>query len=161
MKKLIFLITTLFLFSSCGKQEERLKARIDSLEQKIVNNYKPGFGEFMSNIQVHHAKLWFAGLNQNWELADFEVQEIKETLEAIKKHQQERKESQMVVMINPVLDSIDMSIKKKDVKLFTAGFNSLTNTCNNCHRLVNYGFNDVKIPDSPPFSNQIFKKENK
>ena len=35
----------------------------------------PGFEEFMSNIQAHHAKLWFAGQNHNWKLADFEIHE--------------------------------------------------------------------------------------
>jgi hypothetical protein len=29
------------------------------------------------------------------------------------------------------------------------------NTCINCHKATNFEFNQVKIPDSPPFSNQI------
>ena len=39
----------------------------------------------MTYIQIHHSKLWFAGKNQNWELAKFELDEISETIEAIKK----------------------------------------------------------------------------
>ena len=43
--------------------------------------YLPGFGEFMSATQMRHAKLWFAGDAQNWDLAAFELDEIKEGLE--------------------------------------------------------------------------------
>jgi hypothetical protein len=55
---------------------EVLRGRIDSLELKVADAYKPGFGEFMGNIQVHHNKLWFAGQNENWKLAGFELHEI-------------------------------------------------------------------------------------
>jgi hypothetical protein len=80
-------ITVCLLAISCkqpGNSTAALQSRIDSLEKKIAATYKPGFGEFMSSIQIHHAKLWFAGKNQNWELADFEMHEIGETIDAIK-----------------------------------------------------------------------------
>ena len=35
----------------------------------------------MGGIQTHHAKLWFAGLNNNWKLAEYEIDEIKERFE--------------------------------------------------------------------------------
>ncbi|MBS1636979.1 MAG: hypothetical protein JST26_13765 [Bacteroidetes bacterium] len=40
---------------------------------------------------------------------------------------------------------------------FKNHFETLTNTCNNCHRATSHGFNVIKIPNSPPFSNQEFK----
>ena len=43
--------------------------------------YVPGLGEFMSSAQTHHAKLWFAGTVGNWELAAYELDEIKETFD--------------------------------------------------------------------------------
>jgi len=81
------------------------------LEIKLANTYKPGFGEFMNGIQAHHSKLWFAGQNDNWKLAGFEVHEIMEAIEDIQKFQTERKESQMIGMINPALDSINNAIQ--------------------------------------------------
>jgi hypothetical protein len=44
-------------------------------------HYVPGLGEFMAATQVRHAKLWFAGRNNNWALAAWEVDEIREGLE--------------------------------------------------------------------------------
>ena len=134
---------------------------MDSLQRQLNNAYKPGFGEFMSTIQVHHAKLWFAGVNENWALADFEIHEIMEAVNAVKKYQPERDESKSVPMIEPALDSVSAAIQKKNLLQFKNSFVLLTNTCNNCHKAVNFSFNEVKIPDSPPFSNQVFEKKKK
>ena len=110
----------------------------------------------MSSIQVHHAKLWFAGKNKNWALADFEIHEIMESLDDIKKYETERKESPMVSMLGPALDSVNAAIAKQDTMQFKNSYVLLTNTCNNCHRAVKFEFNVFKIPDAPPFSNQVF-----
>jgi hypothetical protein len=161
MKKIFFLIFLLTLLSCSDNSDKisELQNNIDLLQSKISNSYKPGFGEFMSNIQVHHAKLWFAGINQNWELADFEIHEIKESLEAIQKYQSEREEVKALPIIYPPLDSVQSSVDKKNLNSFKSSFMTLTNTCNTCHGAVKFEFNKVKIPDSPPFSNQDFKKE--
>lgn len=159
MRQIFFFILTFGLFA-CNQQTENTKVlqnRIDSLESKLAQTYKPGFGEFMSGIQAHHSKLWFAGQNENWKLADFEVHEIMEAIEDIQKYQTERKESQMAGMIVPALDSVNAAIQQKNPDQFKSSYTLLTNSCNNCHRAANFEFNLVKIPDSQPFSNQDFK----
>ncbi len=127
------------------------------MESRLAETYTPGFGEFMSSIQVHHAKLWFAGQNENWKLADFEIHEIKETIDAIRKYETERPESQKTGMLQPALDSVNNAIQQKNISLFKSSYTLLTNTCNNCHRETDFEFNVVKIPEIPPFSNQDFK----
>src|SRR5947208_15638952 len=42
------------------------------------SSYVPGLGEFMGRIQVDHAKLWLAGEARNWELAGYQLSELKE-----------------------------------------------------------------------------------
>jgi len=153
----IFLST---LIIACDDQQQTVKkfqSRIDSLQQQIDKSYKPGFGEFMGSIQVHHEKLWFAGINQNWKLADFEIGEIKESLEDIQTYCTDRPERKSLTMIDRPLDSISYAIQQKDEALFKKSFITLTNTCNNCHRTTEHEFNVIKIPDTPPFSNQEFK----
>src|ERR1700727_1939201 len=49
--------------------------------QPAMQPYKPGLGEFMTATQLRHAKLWFAGKDHNWDLAAYEIDEIKEGLE--------------------------------------------------------------------------------
>ncbi|HLW33168.1 MAG TPA: hypothetical protein VKX40_12945 [Aequorivita sp.] len=156
-----YLLLTLFVFSllACNQQTgntEILQNRIDSLETKIANSYKPGFGDFMSAIQAHHYKLWFAGQNENWDLADFEMHEIMEIIEDIQTVHAGRKETEVIGMIDPAIDSINFAIKKKDPTLFKSRYNSLTIACNKCHRETDHGFIVVKIPDASPFGNQDF-----
>ena len=158
--KNLFLFLFIFTFFACNNptnNTQALQRRIDSLQTKLDKSYKPGLGEFMSAIQIHHAKLWFAGENKNWPLADFEIGEIKEALEDIPVFCAERPEVKNLSMINPALDSIGNAITAKNPQLFKSGFVLLTGTCNNCHRATNHAFNVIKIPDAPPFSNQDFK----
>lgn len=158
--KIFILIASAFMVTACNQQagkSQQLQARIDSLQNELDNTYKPGFGEFMSGIQMHHAKLWFAGQNQNWELADFEINEIKEALEDIPKYCSDRPEVKSIGMINAPIDSISHAIQQKNLQLFKSSFILLTNTCNNCHKGTEHGFNVVTIPTNLPVVNQDFK----
>ena len=153
---IVFLL--LYACSDSSQQISGLQKQVYELQKKVDESYKPGLGEFMSNIQIHHAKLWFAGINKNWNLAQFEIDEIKETFDDIKKFESEREEVKVLPIINPAIDSIKSAINNKSLSSFKTDFINLTNTCNACHKEVHYEFNKVKIPDSPPFSNQVFEK---
>lgn len=158
--KIFALITITLIITSCNQQGDKineLQSTIDSLQKQLNETYKPGFGEFMSGIQTHHAKLWFAGQNQNWPLADFEVHEIQEALEDVQKFCSDRPEIKAIGMINPAIDSIDNAIQQKSSQLFKNSFILLTNTCNNCHKATDHGFNVVTIPTNLPAVNQEFK----
>jgi hypothetical protein len=161
MKKFLFFAIALPFFG-CNQSLSNSKAmqqQIDSLQSKINNAYKPGLGEFMSEIQVHHAKLWFAGKDENWELANFEVGEIQEALDDIPKYCSDRPEIKSIGMITPAIYNIGNAIKEKDENKFVAEFTVLTATCNDCHKATNHAFNLIKIPDVPPASNQVFKPQ--
>ena len=147
-----------FSFLSCNDTKRgNVQQELDSLKTKISNAYKPGLGEFMLAVQIHHSKLWFAGTNENWPLAEFEVGEIKETLNNAIKYLPERKETKDVSMIFPALNSLKASIKNKDLKMFTRNYKMLTQTCNDCHKAVHFEFNVIKIPSTKLVSDQEFK----
>jgi len=144
---------------SCNNNTAKLEAQVDSLTKQSAQAYKPGLGEFMLGIQIHHAKLWFAGKNQNWKLANFEIGEIQESVDDINKYCTDRPEVKSLPMLYPALDSLNASIKAKSLKRFQSGFMGLTNTCNSCHQITRHEFNVIKIPDTPPFTNQDFKAQ--
>jgi hypothetical protein len=159
----LFIAGTIFLFlSSCarsGRRHSALQAKVDSLQRRLDDAYRPGLGEFMSGIQVHHAKLWFAGNAQNWKLADFEVGEIRETLDDVRKYCADRPELASLPMIGPAMDSISSAVKQENLPQFKSAFILLTNTCNNCHRATKHEFNVIRVPQTPPFTNQVFEKQ--
>ena len=150
----------LFILLCCNQQSNQvnqMQSKIDSLERQLDKAYKPGLGEFMTGIQLHHAKLWFAGQNQNWPLADFEIHEIQESLDDIEEFCKDRPEVKSIGMLKPAIDSVTDAIRQKDLQLFKNNFSLLTNTCNNCHKATDHGFNVVIIPVNPPVSNQDFR----
>jgi hypothetical protein len=140
-----------------NKNDAVLQNRLNELEERVNDAYRPGLGEFMSGIQVHHDKLWFAGTNGNWKLAQFEIDEIKEALAAIQKYCADRPETNEISMIEQPIDSVSRAIRERDEPMFRSDFQLLTNTCNACHLATDHGFNVIKIPDRPPFSNQEFR----
>jgi hypothetical protein len=159
--KSIIGFSILLMLLSCNSnpdnKESGLESKVNSLQEKLDNMYKPGLGEFMTGIQLHHSKLWFAGTNDNWKLADFEINEIKEALSNIRQFNVDRQEVQSIGMIDPAIDSISKAIVQRDLPSFKRGYILLTNTCNNCHRATKHEFNVITIPSIPPVSNQQFK----
>ena len=128
----------------------------DSLHQ-LLQKYAPGLGEIMGGIQTHHAKLWYAGINDNWKLAQYESDELKERFVQATQVETERTEVKMVPMMYPANDSINDAIGRKNLDQFKSGFKLLTASCNSCHRANNFEFNIITIPTTPPVSNQDFK----
>ncbi len=159
MKPTLLFSSLLILFACnhSAEQNNSMQQRIDSLQTKLTTAYKPGFGEFMSSIQTHHAKLWWAGQHKNWQLADFEMHEIMEATTAIQQYETDRKESKSIPMLQPALDSVNNAIQQKNTVLFNSSYTLLTNTCNACHQANNFAFNKVKIPSVNTFSNQDFE----
>jgi len=158
--KITLTIVLLIIFISCKQKDNsilEMKLKIDSLENKLNEIYKPGLGEFMTGIQMHHAKLWFAGQNKNWPLADFEIHEILEAVDDIKKYCNDREETKTIGIIENPIKNLTDAIKQKDITLFKNNFILLTSSCNSCHKSTMHDFNVVTIPVSLPVVNQDFK----
>jgi hypothetical protein len=160
--RVLFVLFSVFFFACKNSSESSsTEKELDSIKQQVVKAYKPGFGEFMSSMQMHHAKLWFAGINGNWELADFELHEITETADAIKEYCTDRTETKMLNEYLPTaMNGLNQAIEQKDQSLFKERFLFLTKSCNDCHKANSFGFNVVTIPTALPVTNQDFKKLN-
>jgi hypothetical protein len=148
MKRIIF-ITIIVVSSS------KLAAA-----QPAKDTYQPGLGEFMMATQLRHAKLWFAGKSNNWPLAAYEVDEIKEGLEDAAKYHANNDGVPVAelikAIIDPRLEQLEKAIEGKSSTQFAAAFDELTNGCNSCHAKAGKGFIRVQRPTAPPVSNQNF-----
>jgi hypothetical protein len=122
--------------------------------------YEPGLGEFMTAIQLRHAKLWFAGKSNNWGLAAYEIDEIKEGLEdAARLHStfDGVPVAEMVkTILDPRIERLEKAIEGKNSIQFIAAFDELTSGCNSCHAGAGKPFIRIQRPSEPPLSNQNF-----
>lgn len=109
----------------------------------------------MSATQFRHIKLWFAGKLQNWELAAYEVEQIKGSLGDAAQIYMEIPVELVANTIGPI-QLIHDAIEAKDSTKFSKAFNDLTAACNACHQAIGRGFIVIQVPTASPFSNQLF-----
>src|SRR3984893_15233050 len=112
--------------------------------QSAKEPYAPGLGEFMTATQLRHAKLWFAGKQNNWDLAAYEIDEIKEGMEESQKRFQTHDGIPVADMIkiifSPAIEELEKAFGAKSSAKFTVAFDKLTSACNTCHAGANKPF---------------------
>jgi hypothetical protein len=120
----------------------------------------PRLGEIMLAKQWRHIKLWFAGKQHNWNLAAYELAQIKASLAQAATLYSGIPVSAVLILGSPI-QSIDKAIQSKDSAGFVKAFNELTTGCNACHREMGREFIEIKVPAESPFSNQLFASPTK
>jgi hypothetical protein len=128
--------------------------------QPAKEPYAPGLGEFMTATQLRHAKLWFAGKKNNWDLAAYEIDEIAEGLEDAEKqfptHDGIPVGDMIKANIDPAVAELRKAVGAKSSTKFAVAFDKLTSACNTCHTGANKPFIRIQRPTSSPLSNQNF-----
>lgn len=116
----------------------------------------------MGYQQRYLEKLYFAGINANWPLADFYHHELEETLEDIIEGDIEEDGYNVSglskAMLLPAVEALENSIKNKDEKDFVTKYNAVVNSCNACHTATKHGFIKIIVPKESSFKNQDFSK---
>jgi hypothetical protein len=113
----------------------------------------PGLGEIMTLQQLRHIKLWFAGRNGAWALADYEVGELGEGFEDVNKL---IGGDTVETMVGGPMKDLQKAVNDKDSAAFAAAYESVTTGCNNCHHALDHGFIVIHRPTSLPYSDQSF-----
>jgi len=137
------------LQDSLNRTQEELETAKESM---------PGLGEYMTTIQLHAGKLWFAAKASNWELAQYELDELKETMEAAKGLNVEKNGVKISGLLDSVLQTqvaeLDKSIKSKSQTAFQKSYDETLSACNGCHAEAAYKFIYIVRPSAPPVTNQ-------
>lgn len=120
-----------------------------------AEGYVPGLGDIMTTIQMRHIKLWFAGRLKNWDLATYELEQIRQGLEDAATLYTGIPAEYVGATVDPIKE-IDAAIKAKDGAEFVKAYGGLTVVCNGCHQGINRGFIVIQVPNTSPFSDQFF-----
>jgi hypothetical protein len=140
------------------------QAEIAALKKELAelkkSAYHPELGEQMLGIQIRHARLWYAGQAQNWTLAAFELQELKEAFDAVVEQNPEHAifQPQRLADILPALtkqsivtlrDAIDHGNKAE----FEHAYDGLSAACTGCHHIAGNDFLVIQRPTAPILDN--------
>ena len=167
MKRLrIMLILGLVAAVSCAASSQPLpnpaqqSPPASAPTQELPKSYLPGLGEFMERIQTDHAKLWLAGQARNWELAGYQLNELKEVFsdvqDLVPRYQNVPVGQMIDALITGTIADMEGAITTRDFSKFSAAFDELTAACNSCHQAANRPYIAIRRPMRSNFSNQDF-----
>jgi hypothetical protein len=125
------------------------------LDTPSSDQYVARLGDIMNAAQTTHIKLWLAAKVQNWDLARFELRQLKASLSEAAVHYSGIPVSN-ITTLGTTLQSVGDAIDAKDGKRFVASFGDLTTGCNACHRTLNRSFIVIRTPTEQLFGNQVF-----
>lgn len=122
------------------------------------DDYELGIG--MAWLQRWTTKLWYAGDAANWELADFYLHEVEETLEdmiAAGITEDGHDVSALLKgMLAPQVESLEGAVDQQDIDLFRQNYRAMVMQCNACHVATEHGFLVMEVPQGPaPFAQRF------
>lgn len=144
-----FIVLLLVIILSCknnqsNPQGEWIKG---SEEEKIktIEKHFRGLDLAMIEADYRYQELFWAGKDNNWDYASYQLDKIKLTIENALQRRPKRANS-AENFLHTVLPEMKKSLESKDSILFNENFIVLTAGCNSCHIKEKLSFFTVKPP---------------
>lgn len=116
--------------------------------------------ETMGYYQRFSHKLWLAGTNENWELADFYAHELEEVTERLIEgdliHDDYNLSNLSESLFLPKIGKVEEAIKDRNVVLFREHYELMLSGCNLCHQTTKHAFIKISVPTDTTAFNQVF-----
>lgn len=149
MKKSILFILVAFL-TSCGKSEQNhaegnwLKgSKQEQIE--IKERQFGGFGKTMIEVGYRYNELYWAGQNENWEYAKYQLEDLEEAMEKGFERRPNREKNAKNFMTVSIPDLM-RAIEEKSKPEFEQSFENLRISCNSCHKMEEMPSFKVETP---------------
>ncbi len=167
---IVLLLKLSSLNSAAAHESEQLNMSVSQLRDSLKNAnlgldslraQAPGLGDYMSTIQLHVSKLWFAGQASNWKLAKYELGELEETIDGAEALHAKKNGVDVSAVLQSVqqtqLPLVEKSIVQHNLRDFGSAYNQTLAACNGCHRPAGYEFIHIIVPTREPVTNQQWK----
>lgn len=120
----------------------------------------PELGQQMLELQIRHARLWQAGEARNWMLTQFQLAELRESLNGVVELNGEHAALQparlaevLPAMMDPALKQMQSAIDGQDGAAFDAAYDEVSKACTACHESSDHGFLVIQRPRTPMLDN--------
>lgn len=138
------------LLWSCGKNHEQdgQGKWIKGTEKKkieIIENQLRGFDMAMVETGYRYQELYWAGQDENWKYADYQIKKIRKAIENGLERRPKRAESAKH-FLTVALPEMKKAVEKRDTAIFNKKFQTLTNGCLGCHAMERVPHFIVKKP---------------
>jgi hypothetical protein len=128
----------------------------------VILEFKPAMDDLMTMlVQPRHMKLYYAGQAKNWQLAAFQINELRGALarigRTIPNYRNINVDTAVASIFTDKLKAVDAAVKAADLGQFNAAYGEMTAACNDCHKGMEHAFLVIKVPESGNFPDQEFR----
>lgn len=147
--KLGVLLIVVMSFFACSEDKPSAQGEwiVGEEKEKIttIETQFRGFDMTMVETGYRYQELYWAGQDENWEYAQYQIQKIRKTINNGLQRRPKRSESAQH-FLDVSLPEMERAIDLKDTVEFDNSFNLFTNACNNCHAKEQVPFFSVQTP---------------
>ena len=161
MKKLIILVFAVIaivaLVAGCSTTETEEKTETvtgtNSKGAKItidqLADIQPGTAVQMKEVGDRLWVLYYAGIDGNWELAEYQIHEAESAISKLDITRPKRQEL-FKAFIDEDVEPLHEAVDSKDADGFKATFDEVVKSCNACHKKEKKAFIKWKVPSERP-----------
>ena len=160
--RVIFSMTIAVIFVACNSGSEEVNERLAALEARIEleESSKQGLGSSMNQVQIYHAKFFFAMKNENTDLMKYVLHELEESFEDVVENHGVHDDVNIAELADntvfPALAELESKVSEGQGEEIEKGFEYLTVTCNKCHFASGHPFIRIRNPEGESYLNQDF-----
>ena len=110
---------------------------------------QPGLGTIMIEFGHRFHITYYAAKARNWELAQYEIEELIEAQETAEVTRPEYAED-LKTFEHTALKALQKAIETKDWELFTKQYTETTKACNTCHKDNGHPYIRYTLPKEAP-----------
>ena len=122
---------------------------------KVIGDIQPGTGVLMQELGRRFTALFHAARGGNWELANYQLKEMREVIDVNVVTRPKRKdalesfeENSLGSEENPLEGTLQDAINKKSFAVFNRSFKSAIDSCNGCHQASGFAYIKYRLPKS-------------
>lgn len=149
MRHLILVLSFFLLLACTNKKIKNTQGQwIMGTEQeqlKTIENQFRGFDMAMIETGYRYQELYWAGQDENWPYAEYQVEKLEKAIENGLERRPKRAQSAHH-FLNVTLPGMKKALEKRDTVVFNKNFQMLTNSCISCHAMEKVPHFTVKKP---------------
>jgi hypothetical protein len=117
-----------------------------------TTGYLPSISDLMiTTIQPRHERLWQSGQDGNWEFAAYELGNLQGAFDRLGLAHPTEHDISFPDMIASVTEQpfkeLKSAVQSKDATAFAKAYAGLTDACNSCHRALDHGVVEIRVPN--------------
>lgn len=126
-------------------------------EDREEHDHAMRLGLKMQDISHRFAAIWYAGNAERTEMLDYQIHELRETIEQIGEADIEEHgldvAEELDSRVGSRAEKLEEAVEKGEREKFRELYKGTMEKCNSCHAATEHGFIEVQIPERNPYPN--------